>query len=60
MCHISLSIHPSMNTGSFYVLSIVKNAAMNKGLHTSFIPLDKYSEVDHMVVPFELLEESLH
>ena len=49
-----------MNTGSFYVLSIVKNAAMNKGLHTSFIPLDKYSEVDHMVVPFELLEESLH
>ena len=49
-----------MNTGSFYVLPIVKNAAMNKGLHTSFIPLDKYSEVDHMVVPFELLEESPH
>ena len=47
-----------MNTGSFYVLSTVKNAAMNKGLHTSFIPLDKYPEVDHMVVLFELLEES--
>jgi len=30
---------------------------MNKGLHTSFIPLDKYPEVDHMVVLFELLED---
>ena len=38
MCGIpfSLSIHPLMDTGFFYILTIVNNAVMHIGLHVSF------------------------
>ena len=56
----SLSIHLLMDTGFFYILTIVNNAVMHIGLHVSFsisvyVFSDIYPQVallDHMLVLF--------